>query len=137
MCLVIFGSFSITFYIFDPCILKFVFKRSIFLQLKILEARFWNPNSIFLLFIFPNRSTGNSNVQLEIRTFDQKFERSTGNSNDRRPICAILGRIEFLVELSNFWWNVRNSGRTFGKMKNKNLSLGPKNGLPEFFVEGK
>ena len=33
---------------FDLCILKFVFERSILLQRKILEARFWAPNSNFL-----------------------------------------------------------------------------------------
>ena len=37
--------------------------------------------------------------------------------------------VEFPVERSNFRSNVRNSGRTFGKMKNKNWSLGLKAGF--------
>ena len=45
--MVMFGRFSIIYDIFDLCILKLVFKRSIFLQRQILEARFWTPNSIF------------------------------------------------------------------------------------------
>ena len=72
--------FWIIFDIFGLCILKFVFKRSIFLQRKILEARFWTPNSIFSSSFFQTsgrnfeRSTRNSNVRPEIRTFDRKFQ---------------------------------------------------------------
>ena len=84
-----FGSFWIIFYIFDLCISKFVFKRSIFLQWEILEAHFWSSNSNFSCSFFRTfdqkfeRSTGISNVRPEFRTFDRNFESSTGISNVR------------------------------------------------------
>ena len=105
--MVFFSRFSIIFNIFDLCILKLVFKRSIFLQRKNLEAHFWSPNSKFYFHFSKHpagisnvrpknrtsgrnfeRSTRNSNVRQEIRTFDQKFERSTGNSV---IFCDIFG----------------------------------------------
>ena len=39
--------------------------------------------------------------------------------------------------MTKYWLGVRNLGRKFGKMKNINWSLKPKNGLPNFFVEAK
>ena len=47
MFLAIFGRFSLLSYFFDLSILKFVIKRFIFIQQKILEARFSPPNSTF------------------------------------------------------------------------------------------
>ena len=122
--------FAIISDIFDLCILKFVFKRSILLQRRILEARFWAPTPIFTLHV-PKRSTRISNVRPEIRTFGQKFERSTGNSNLRpetRTFGPIWGTLENL-ERSTENSNVRPEIRTFDRKFER--STGNSNVRPE------
>ena len=93
ICLVIFGRFSIISDIFDLCILKFVFKRSIFLQRKILEARFWTPNSYLYSSFF--------------QRFDQNFELSNSRSNVRNKNWSLGSKSrlpEFFVEAKWIFW---------------------------------
>ena len=77
-----FWPFFCNIFIFDLCILKFVFKRSIWLQRKKLEARFWAPNSTFNFSFFRTsarnfeRSVEILKVRSEFWAFDWNFERS-------------------------------------------------------------
>ena len=100
----IFGSFSILFDIFDLCILKFVFKRSIFLQRKILEARFEAPNSKFN-FHFSERSTRISNFQPEIRTF-KLLSGKTGH--------LIFSGVRKSGNSKNPWYSKKGNFQKFG-----------------------
>ena len=138
MILVIFGSFLIIFYyIFDLCILKFVFERSIWLQRKILEARFWAPNSNFYFYFFRTSgrnfecSTEISNARPDIRAFDRKFERSTRNSNVRPEIWTFDRKFERSTGNSNF----RPESRTFGPMSAwDHMGQGPHEPRPTWWV---
>ena len=67
--LVIFDSFSAIFHIFDLCILKFVLKRSMVLQRKFLEARFWAPK------LWVARIHYKSMISIE-RVFEKKIKKS-------------------------------------------------------------
>ena len=118
---VVFGSFSITFDIDDPGILIFIFKRSILLQRKNLEACDLTIYHTFYFFLNSKFRIFGRNLERSagIWTFGRNDERLTGISNDRSEFRTSDRNFKSSDRISN----VRPESRTFGQTCWKNNVL--------------